>query len=268
MTCLPIGVAALTSVIIGITMFLWRVARRTLRAICAFTGDVLTDVLRAVKRPTSGQERGLRTLSRASLLSLIFLALAGIILFLLNIDSISTLVTRFTPRLSIVTNVLDLISLILITPKFFTIEARDNVRDVSVQMLRSFTINKINIPRTTITSIVFGAVVVSLLVLSLLVLAYDQSYGTAQFIGLAEALNKIYPSSSFAYIIKHVIGIQRVYMKIWPFLIATTIITIVLAVSIILLAHLPNSRQRIRKNWKITFLFWGLCCLLIRVLCQ
>ena len=135
-------------------------------------------------------------------------------------------------------------------------------------MLRSFTINKINIPRTTITSIVFGAVVVSLLVLSLLVLAYDQSYGTAQFIGLAEALNKIYPSSSFAYIIKQVIGIQRVYMKIWPFLIATTIITIVLAVSIILLAHLPNSRQRIRKNWKITFLFWGLCCLLIRVLCQ
>ena len=139
LTCLPIGVAALTSVIIGITMFLWRVARRTLRAICAFTGDVLTDVLRAVKRPTSGQERGLRTLSRASLLSLTFLALAGIILFLLNIDSISTLVTRFTPRLSIVTNVLDLISLILITPKFFTIEARDNVRDVSVQMLRSFT---------------------------------------------------------------------------------------------------------------------------------
>ena len=115
---LPIGVAALTSVIIGITMFLWGVARRTIKAILRFTGDVLTDVLRVVKRPTSGQERGPWALSKASFLSLAFLAFAGIILFLLNIGSIWNLATPFMPRLSIVTNVLDLLSLIFVTQNF------------------------------------------------------------------------------------------------------------------------------------------------------
>ena len=115
---LPIGVAALTSVIIGITMFLWGVARRTIKAILRFTGDVLTDVLRVVKRPTSGQEHGPWALSKASFLSLAFLAFAGIILFLLNIGSIWNLATPFMPRLSIVTNVLDLLSLIFVTQNF------------------------------------------------------------------------------------------------------------------------------------------------------
>jgi hypothetical protein len=234
------------------------VARHTLKAIWASTGDVLTDVLRVVKRPTSGQERGPRTFSKASLLSLAVLSFTVIILFLLKIGAISNLATRFSPRLSIVTNVLDLLSLVLVTPKFCTIQTRDNVRDVSVQTLRSFTINKINIPRTTMASVYFGAVLVSVLVLSLLVLTYDRSYGTPQLLALTETLNKISPSPSFDYIIKHVIEIQMVFTKIWPFVVATTIVTIVLAVSLILLSALAKQSAEDQKKLEDKLLFSGL----------
>jgi len=258
LACIPIVVAALTSIIIGITLYLRWLVRRTLRAISAFTGDVRTDVRRVVKRPTSGQERGLRTLSRASLLSLTFLALAGITLFGLNIESISNLATRFAPRLSIVTNVLDLLSLILVTPKFFAIETRDNIRDLSVEMLRSFTINKINIPRNTITAISFGIVFVSLLVLVFLVMEYNRTYGTTHFLALIETLNKIYPTPFADYIIKQVLEYQRVETKIWPFIIATFIINIVLAVSMILLSALAKQSPEDQKKLEDKLLFCGL----------
>jgi hypothetical protein len=48
-----------------------------------------------------------------------FLVLTGIMLVGLNIGAISDLATRVAPRLSVVTNFLDLMSLILVTPKLF-----------------------------------------------------------------------------------------------------------------------------------------------------
>jgi hypothetical protein len=255
---LPIVGAAFACVIIGIARLLWGVARRKLKAIWAFTGDVLTDVLRIVKRPTSGQECGPRTLSKAFLLSLVFLALTGIILFQLNIGAIWNVATRFTPRLSIVTNVLDLLSLILVTPKFFTIEARDNVRNVSVQTLRSFAMNKIIIPRTTITSILFGAVLVSLFFLSLLMLAYSVFYQASQLVVLDETVNKIFPSPLFDYIRKHVIEIQMVYTRMWPFAVSVTIVSVVLAIAVILLSALAKESTEDQEKLKDKLLFWGL----------
>jgi len=256
----PIVGAAPACAIIGSALLLRAFTRRTLRAIFAFTGDVRTDVRRVVKRPTSGQERGLRTLSRASLLSLTFLALAGITLFGLNIESVSNFATRFAPRLSIVTNVLDLLSLILVTPKFFAIETRDNIRDLSVEMLRSFTINKINIPRNTITAISFGIVFVfvSLLVIVFLVMTYNRTYGTAHFLVLIETLDKIYPTPFAEYIVKQVLEYQRVETKIWPFIIATFIINIVLTVSMILLSALAKQSPEDQKKLEDKLLFCGL----------
>jgi hypothetical protein len=63
----PIFGAVLACVIIVIARLLWRITRRTVKAIWTFSGNVLTDVRRIAKRP-SDQERGPRRLSKASLL--------------------------------------------------------------------------------------------------------------------------------------------------------------------------------------------------------
>ena len=51
----PVIGTVLACVIIGIAQLLWAIARRTLKAIWTFGGNVLTDILHIVKRP-SGQE--------------------------------------------------------------------------------------------------------------------------------------------------------------------------------------------------------------------
>ena len=118
----PLVGTALACAIIGIVRLLRAIIRRTVKAIWTFSGNVLTDVRRITKR-SSDQEPGPRRLSKASRLSVTFLVFTGIMLVGLNIGPISAVLTRFAPRLSVVTNSLDVISIILMTPKLFTIEA-------------------------------------------------------------------------------------------------------------------------------------------------
>jgi hypothetical protein len=140
-----------------------------------------------------------------------FLVLTGIMLVGLKIGAISALATSVAPRLSIVTNCLDTISLILLTPKLFTIEARDNVRDLSIQMPRSFTFNKITIPRNILTPIFRAA----MFLLLLLRLKYLGDYNASQLLVICETLNKIFANPFCDYISKHVIENQIVSAKMW-----------------------------------------------------
>ena len=129
---------------------------------------------------------------------------------------------------------------------------------MSVQTLRSFTISKINIPHTTNTSIIFGVVLVSLLVLSLLMLGRFSFYQIPQFVALTEIMNKIFPGPLFNYISKHLIEIQVFFTNMWTFVVATTIITIVLAISMILLSALAKESPEDQKKLEDKLLFWGL----------
>ena len=254
----PVVGTVLACVIIGTTRLLWGIARRTLKAIWTFGGNVLTDILHHREKIQRPRMRTTWTLSKASRRSLKFLVLIGIILILLNIGTIWNLATRVTPRLSIVTNVLDLISLILVTPKLVSIETRDNVRDLSIQTLRSLTINKINIPRSAITYILGGMILVSLFPLLLLMLAYSL-YQFSQLIALGETLNNIFPSPAFFdYINKHMIEIQMVFTKMWPFTVSVTIVSVVLAASVILLSALAKESPEAQKKLEDTLLFCGL----------
>ena len=170
----PIVGAAPACAIIGIARLLRAITRRTVKAMRTFSSNVVTDVLRIAKR-RSDQECGPRRLSKASRLSTTFLVLTGTMFIGLNMGAISALATRFAPRLSIVTNCLDLISLILVTPKLFTIEERDNVRDLSIQTLRPFTITKITIPRNILTPVLRATMFVLLLFISKYLLDYNAS---------------------------------------------------------------------------------------------
>jgi hypothetical protein len=176
--------AVLACVVIVITRLLWAIPRRTVRAIWTFGGDILADVRRIAKRP-SDQERGPRRLSKASRLSVTFLVFTGVMLVGLKIGDISAMLTRVAPRLSVVTNFLDVISLILMTAKLFTIEA--DVDDLQTQTMPSTTFNKIIIPRNILIPF-FRA---TLLLLLLLMTKYLVDYNAPQLLAVCEAFNKI-----------------------------------------------------------------------------
>jgi hypothetical protein len=82
----------------------------------------------------------------------VFLVVTLVIFAQLNIGAIWDFAAHVLPRLSIVTNVLDLLSLLLATPKLYSIETRDNVRNLSVRTLRLFNY-KFETPPSTINTL-------------------------------------------------------------------------------------------------------------------
>jgi hypothetical protein len=249
----PLVGTALACALIGIAQLLWAITRRAVRAIRTFGGDVLTDVRRIAKR-SSDQERGPRRLSKASRLSVTFLVFTGIMLVGLNIGSISAVLTRVAPRLSVVTSFLDVISLILMTPKLFTIEAA--VGDERIQTMRSFTFNKIIIPRNILIPF-FRA---TLFLLLLLMTKYLADYNTSQLLAVCEIFNKILgnnPALILAspvcdYYSKHVIEIQMVSAKMWssffrPLMFVSGVIVISLTLLRLLraIAKSPEAQEKL-----------------------
>jgi hypothetical protein len=212
----PVIGTVLACAIIGIARLLWAITRRTVRAIRTFGGNVITDVCRIAKRP-GDQERGPRRLSKASRLSVTFLVFTGIMLVGLKIGAISAVLTRVAPRLSVVTNSLDVISIILMTPKLFTIEA--DVPDLKIQPTRSFTFNKIIIPRNIFTPLYLATLIIFIVLMN----KYLADYNASQLPAICASFNKILansPASILAssvcdYVSKHVIEIQMVSTKMW-----------------------------------------------------
>jgi hypothetical protein len=199
-----------------------------------------------------------RTLNHLSLKSLVYIGVYIVaILVLLNIGPIWNLAARVAPRLSTVTNVFDLISFIMVTPKLSSTEIKDNILDLCVQTLRLFTFNKINIPPSPATRILGGAILVSLYPLLTLITAYSL-HQFSQLIELGEIFNKILPNPFFDYINKHLIEIQLVFMKIWPFTVSVVIISVVLEASVILLSALAEASPEAQKKLEDRLLFCGL----------
>jgi hypothetical protein len=186
----PMLGAVLACIIIVIVRFLCRITRRALEAVRTFIANVLTDVCRIVTR------RGPRTLSNASFRTLAFLVFTVFIYVYLNIPAIWDFAERVLPRISVITNVLDLLRLLLATPKFSTMETRENVRGFSILTLRLFTF-KFEIPHSALAYVFGGAIIVSMPLLLLLALSISQSYGNAQFIMLFKEVDTIFPNPVF-----------------------------------------------------------------------
>jgi hypothetical protein len=77
----PVVGTVLACVIIGTARLLWGIGRRTLKAIWTFSGNVLTDILHLVKRPSGQECRPPWTLSISSRRSLKILVLSESYLF-------------------------------------------------------------------------------------------------------------------------------------------------------------------------------------------
>jgi hypothetical protein len=257
--------AVLASVIIVITRWLWRITRRTVKAIGTFGGDVLTDVRGIAKRPTD-QERGPRRLSKASRLSVTFLVFTGIMLVGLNIGAISAMLTRVAPRLSVVTNCLDVISLILMTPKLFTIESEADVLDLKIiQPMRSFTLNKIVIPRNILVPFYRATLIIFLIFIS----KYLVDYNASQLLAVCASFNKILANNPALllvspvcdYFTKHVIEIQMVSAKMWssffrPLMFVSGVV--VISLTLLRLLRAIAKSPEAQENLDNMALFFGL----------
>ena len=100
-------------------------------------------------------------------------------------------------------------------------------------------------------------IIISLYPLLLLILSYSQSQ-FSQLIALGETFNKIFPSPFFDYINKHLIEIQMFHTNLWPFIVSVTIISVVLAASVILLSALAKASPEAQKKLEDKLLFCGL----------
>jgi hypothetical protein len=229
----PVIGTVLACVIIGTAWLLWAIFRRVPKAIGTFGGNVLTDFLRIVKRRSNKEDQPW-ALSKASLITLRFLAAAGLILFLLNIGALWHLTTLVMPRLSIVTNVLDLISLVLVTPKLSEL-----------------------LPPRTLTFVFRGALFLSLYVLLLLALAIFINYTIPQFLELIGTVNKIFHSRLLDYLWKHILETQMVNMQIWPFAKSITIVTVFLAASMMLVSPPAETSPEAQQRRSDKLLCWG-----------
>lgn len=212
---------------------LWSILRRLLKAIWTFGGNVLTDFLRIVKRQSDEEYRSQRS-SKAFLITLRFLSVAGIMLFAFNIGTLWHLATRVMPRLSIITNVLDLISLVLVTPKISEL-----------------------LPPRTITLVFRVAIFISVYLLLLLALILSTNYTIPQLLELIEIVNKIFPSRIFDFMRKHMLENQMVSMQIWPFAKSIAIVTVVLAASMMLVSPPAKTSSQAQQTRNDKLLCWG-----------
>jgi hypothetical protein len=140
------------------------------------------------------------------------------------------------------------------TPKLFTIEAA--VGDERIQTMRSFTFNKIIIPRNILIPF-FRA---TLFLLLLLMTKYLADYNTSQLLAVCEIFNKILgnnPALILAspvcdYYSKHVIEIQMVSAKMWssffrPLMFVSGVIVISLTLLRLLraIAKSPEAQEKL-----------------------
>jgi hypothetical protein len=96
-------------------------------------------MLRVVAKPTDQSQDSPREVSESSRRALAYVAVLVIVVIGLNARAISDLATRLTPKLPTVTNLLDLISFVLITLKLFTVGVRNNLLRAYIQTLQGYT---------------------------------------------------------------------------------------------------------------------------------
>jgi len=171
------------------------------------------------------------------------------ILFLIFVLSV-------TPSLSVITNILDLISFILATPKLFTPEVKESMLRLYVLTLQAYTFGRAEFPRNAFTY-ALGALLF-LCTFSLFPFALDkllQAQGL-EFQKLLAALNaRGLPVAG--YLMQPVAEDQEVFTKIWIFLGPVVLVFLVMSASVIVL----SSRAKVSKAKQDAFadkaLFWA-----------
>lgn len=192
-----------------------------------------------------------------------FVAVLSTALFELNAKVISDFVTQLSPKLTTITNILDLISFVLVTPKLFTKDIRDNLLHAHTQTLQFYTLGKVQMPHNTITYFIGAFLLLCTFSLFPLFLLYlnDLNFSlllkaTTQFSRIAKLTN-VFDASFFDYIAKRMVEVHSVFAAMWPFLGSIMIVYVVFSISVILSSALAKATPAAQGRLDDKLLRWG-----------
>jgi hypothetical protein len=260
----PLVGAALVCLIVSIARIVRAIVRAVVKSVYAFSSDVLSDIRRVAAKRTDWSQDSLREVSKSSRRGLAFIAVLAVVLFGLNARAISDLATRLAPKLSTVTNVLDLISFILVTPKLFTIEIKNNLLDAYIHTLQGYTLGKVQLPRNIVTYsigamlLLFSFSLLPLTLSYLLDVFYHQLLDEIIIFSQLAKSTKLFDASFFDYMARHLVESQSVFTAMWPFLGSVMIAYTVITISVIFLSTLAKATPEAQERLADMLLCWGL----------
>ena len=116
---------------------------RSVHAFNTFISEVARDIYQHLAKSADSSKDSRQALSKSSRRGLALIGISLIMLLGLNAKPISDLTARIAPRLSVITNIMDLISFILVTPKLFPVGVKDRLLNVYMHILQIDTLSQV-----------------------------------------------------------------------------------------------------------------------------
>lgn len=164
------------------------------------------------------------------------------------------------PKLSIVTNIFDLLSFILATSKLFITEVRNSMLHLYILTLRSYTFNKVQFSRSLFTYSLGALLFLCTFSLFSFLLNKLFNIQANEFQQILVAFNaRRFPIAGkvAGYLIQVMAENQEIFSKMWIFLGPIMLVNLVMSISVIFL----SSRAQVSKAKQDAFadkaLFWA-----------
>ena len=147
---IPLAGAILIYVVVLLARIVWAIVRaivsilvRSVHAFNTFISEVARDIYQHLAKSADSSKDSRQALSKSSRRGLALIGISLIMLLGLNAKPISDLTARIAPRLSVITNIMDLISFILVTPKLFPVGVKDRLLNVYMHILQIDTLSQV-----------------------------------------------------------------------------------------------------------------------------
>lgn len=252
----PVTVALLVCVPISILRLARFAVSRAFVGAKEYWRNISRDIGQVTVHRADHPEAQPRTFSKHFWVTAAVLLLICVIMFGLHAKSISDFAASVAPRLSIITNVLDLLSFILATPKLFTTEVKDTLLRLYILVLQSYTFGKVQFPKNTFTYSL-GALLFlctfSLFPFLLDKWLYNEGLQFQQFLAAFKAIGL--PVAG--YLIQPMAEDQEIFAKSWIFLGPVMIVFLVMSISVIFLTSRAQVSKAKQDEFADKALFWA-----------
>ena len=249
-------IALLFSVPIAIVRLARFVVSRAFGEAKVYWRNLARDLGQIVAHRSDDSEVLPRIFSKHFRVTVTVLLLICVITFGLNAKRILAFASQIAPRLSVVTNVLDLFSFTLATPKFFTAEVKDSMLRLYMLTLQSYTFGRVQFPRNAFTYSL-GALLF-LCTFSLFPFLSDRllNLQDIEFQQLLAAFNaRGFPVAG--YLIQPMAEDQEIFAKMWIFLGPVMLVFLVISISVIFLSSRPQIYKAKQDDLADKALFWA-----------
>jgi hypothetical protein len=244
-----------------------RFLRATIRAVVNstwnFGATVLAGVHRVIAKPADHRDEYPRHLNKSSRRALSFLSVLLAISIGLHATTISGFLVYLAPKLPTATNILDLISFVMVTPKLFNEEAKNNLLATYIGVVRIYTLGKMRVPGNTITYSIGAMLLLCTFSLFPFLLIEFNEINFSQLLSITSQFSQlgrstgVFDASFFDYMRGHMVEAHAVFAAMWPFFGSTMIVYIVFSISVIFFSALPKATPEDQDKLADKLLSWG-----------